>query len=359
MNINMNINNFKINRKWKKREVIIFLEQLSLYMSAGLQIDRALVVIQNSSPKHLQIALHKIRTSIESGMSFSKSFSQLVSNSSAVTSLIHQGELVGDLGKALYSAKVLLERGEELSKKCWSAMIYPLVIGFFACLLTLGLVRGVMPQIIPMLLSLHVKLPLLTRVVIWCSSNIIDYGLWIAIACTIVVASFVYSYKKLLPIREVVQRGILGLPVIGGAFRSYCSSVFLRSCGTMIESGMSVSDAYKGTTEGVFLIPLKKRYDIYSDSLYRGQTLSRILSASEMKFPSFVPALVSVGEASGTLSVSLINSANIIDKDIEYMLKKLTALIEPVMMAGMGSVVGSIALSIIMPIYDISKVLQR
>ncbi|MES2216018.1 MAG: type II secretion system F family protein [Patescibacteria group bacterium] len=351
--------NLTLNRKWKRREIIILLEQLGLYVSSGLPIDRALSIIGENGSKARIVTIMKMKSAIESGAAFSRTYTENISRAGTVVSILEQGESSGDLGRAFHSAKLLLERGDELSKKCLSALAYPMIIGVFAVLLTIGLVRGVMPQIIPLLKSLHVKLPLLTRVVIFLSDGFLVYGMWIAASGLIGGIGGIVVYKKFLHVRRVVHKMLLVVPLIGGVIQSYWFALFLRSCGTLVESGTSISVAYSSASAGISLIPFRLKLQMHSGSMYEGVSLASVLSAKNMKFPPYIPALISAGESSGTLGSSLLRAADIIDRDIEHMLKRLTSLIEPVMMAGMGCVVGAIALSIMMPIYDISRVLQR
>jgi type II secretory pathway component PulF len=148
-------------------------------------------------------------------------------------------------------------------------------------------------------------------------------------------------------------------PLVGSVVYSYWLALFLRSCGTMIESGTSVAESYASAVTGIGFVPLSVPLGRRMGSLSQGVSLASVLSSSEIRIPQYIPALVSAGESSGTLGISLIRAADIVDRDIEHRLKRLTSLIEPVMMAAMGCMVGAIALSIMMPIYDISKVLQR
>ncbi len=355
----MKLSQIKFNQTWKRREIIIFLDQLGIYVSSGLGLDQALLIMSDNSTKHRKSTIDDIKRSVESGALFSRVFKENISKSPTLVGIIEQGQLSGDFGRALNAAKMLLEREDELSKRCWSAMAYPTVIGVFACLLTIGLVRGVMPQIIPLLESLHVKLPLLTRMVIWISENFLKYGLWMGFAAVFLISSLLFLYKKYERFREVIHNIILWTPLVGGIVRSYWQALFLRSCGTMVESGLSVSLAYTNTISGVSLIPLKNKLSRNSAALDGGTSLSTVAGSSGVRFPSYISALISAGESSGTLGTSLLRGADIIDRDLEHLLKKLTSLIEPIMMAGMGCVVGAIALSIMMPIYDISRVLQK
>jgi len=125
----------------------------------------------------------------------------------------------------------------------------------------------------------------------------------------------------------------------------------------LIESGLSSTQAYARTASVISLLPLKESFLSDLGDIFRGVSFGSVMSGKKM--PPYIVPLLQAGEASGTLGASLSRAAAILDRGIEHSLHRMTSLIEPVMMAGMGCIVGAIALSIMMPIYDISKVLQK
>ncbi len=346
--------------RFKKQELMLFFERLELYISSGLSLNQALSVSTNGVHKKYKGVLLGIFREVDKGKKFAGALGTHIKISKTVLGLIDNGESSGNLAQSILSALALLERQEELKKKCLSAMTYPVVIGVFAIALTLGLVKGVMPQIIPMLKSLHVSLPILTRIVIFFSENIISYGLYYFLSLIFVLILFIYFYKRKKVFRYYFQSFLIKIPLIGNLISMYFLSVFLRSIGSLTESGISVSVAYEDSKETLSFLPLYERLHANTKQIHRGIGMSKIFSSiPSVLMPAYIPPLIEAGEASGNLGKSLLRSAHIIDRSLEHSLKKLTSLIEPIMMAGIGCVVGSIALSIMMPIYDISKVLQK
>ena len=134
-------------------------------------------------------------------------------------------------------------------------------------------------------------------------------------------------------------------------------AVFLQSGGALLDSGISITDAYKGTVDTMTLIPLKKYFESFTVSISQGVPLGNVF-ASKI-FPQYVSSLLLAGSASGPLGSSCVRAAHIMERDIQHALNRMTALIEPLMMVGMGLIIGSIALSIMLPIYSISSVLQH
>jgi type II secretory pathway component PulF len=334
-------------------------ERLEMYLSAGLPLDKALQTVAHGSSKRNCMILERILGEVYSGERISASFSRHLRISKTLCSLIEHGETSGNLPGSLVLARSILERQSDTFKKCTSALVYPMVIGVFALVLTLGLVRGVMPQITPMLKSLRVPLPVLTKIMITISEHVVAYGLYVCAGLVILGAITVVLYKKVAWFAYLCQWCATRIPIVGNVFFLYSISLFLRSFGSLVESGLPVPASYVSTSTTLPLLPLKRALQQKSSEIQKGVSLGVILSTVNRKVPRHVSSLVSAGELSGSLGASLVRAATIIDRDMDHSLKRLTSLIEPLMMVGMGCTVGSIALSIMMPIYDMSKVLQH
>jgi len=352
----------KPNKKWSRRDIIMLLERLEMYLSSGLEIGRALAIVEEGLSQKQQASIRVLSKAVESGGSLSKNLMEQIGISETTAGLIEHGEYSGSLPQSLFAARALLEKEDELFKKCASAMAYPVVIGAFASLLTIGLVRGVMPQIIPMLTSLHVKLPFITVVVIFFSEVITKWGLYILLSLIVVTFAFRFALKNILPVRRLSHETVLNIPIIGRLFFDYYLAVFLHSCGSLVESGLPVKDAFSDTAGTIALIPLRRFLQDRAPNISQGLSFGSVIANATIvhkKMPAFVAPLLNAGEASGTLGLSIIRAGNILDRDIDHSLKKLTALIEPIMMISMGCAVGSIAMAIMMPIYSLSSALQN
>jgi len=344
---------------WNRKHSALFLERIELYAGAGMPIDRALLLAEEGASSQRKASIARVRQSVESGGTLAEALSGELRLSQALVGLISHGESSGDLPLSLAYARSIMERQDELLKKCLSALTYPFAIGAFALVLTIGLMRGVMPQIIPMLKALHAQLPLLTRVVIMFSDGLVSYGAYAFSGFIIISACACFAYARHARSRKAVHTILLKLPLVGKLGRWYVFALFFRSTGMLVDAGMPVSVACARTASVVPLIPLRELLGATTPSLRGGASAGSVFLRLGGGLPSHVPPLVSAGEASGTLGPSMIRAADIIDRDIEHALKRLTSLIEPAMMAGMGCMVGAIALSIMMPIYDISKALQH
>lgn len=344
-------------KKWKRRDIILLLERLEMYYSSGLQINLALFHLEDGLRKNQQISMVKIRQFVESGGLLSAGLDRYICLPKTISGLIEHGELSGNLTKTLTLAKSIMEKEEELLKRCTGALVYPIVIGLFTIVLTVGLLKGVMSQIVPMLKGLDVPLPFLTRLMIGLSEVVSSYGLYILFGCLGVFLVWKIFIIKTNTWKIVSQNLILKTPFLGNLVYNYHIALFLHSCGSLIESGLQVKDAYMRITASVSYIPLRHFLLVRTVDVARGISLGTVLN--QKYTPSYVKPLLNAGETSGVLGLSTIRAGNIVDKEIEHTLKKFTSLIEPVMMVAMGCIVGALALSIMLPIYNISGALQK
>jgi|GEM_PF-498136 len=349
--------------RWSRRERIFLLEQLEMFVSAGLTVGQGLEIIKGArgkaqgATKAKGASLEDVQKEVESGGLLSRALFVHVGLSKSLTSIIEHGERVGGLAAALASARDLLVKEDELVKKCLSAMTYPVIIGVLAVVLTVGLMRGVVPQIVPMLTGMHVELPLLTKVTIWMSGAIMSFGLYVLATLFVSAVAAIFAYRKYPLIRRFSHYAIFHVSLVGGIIYSYSLSIFLRSLGTLVKSGIQIVEAYSEVVEAASFEPFKADVDHGVEHIRNGFLLKDIFTHKNI--PAYVSSLVSAGESSGSLGESLIRAASIIENDLENTLKRLTSLIEPLMMIGVGGVVGAIALSIMMPIYGMSQALQH
>jgi type II secretory pathway component PulF len=334
----------------------MFIERLEMYISSGMQLGLAVAHAGHGLSKKQCLSLDHVRDQVEGGLALSSSLARQIGYPPSVIGIVSCGESSGNLPQALRLAHSLLEREDDLRKKCASAMTYPAVIGVAAGTLTIGLVRGIMPQITPLLTGMHADLPMLTKIVIGASDLIGAYGIWAVLFALALAMLLVWSYRKLNPFRSLAHRAIIHVPIIGELIERYSLAVFFHSMGALTESGMAADAAFEEAIIAVGLLPLRDRLAGSIKIVVHGGSLASVFADG---MPRYIAPLVSAGEASGNLSNSLSRAANILDKDIDHSLKRMTALIEPVMMIFMGTTVGGIALSIMMPIYDISKNLQH
>lgn len=346
----------RFKRRFNRKSRLALLERLEMYISSGLPIARSLSLAGAVLPKRQRESLDRVRQAVESGQILSAILASEVRLPSAVVGLIACGESSGNLTETLKISHALLEREDELIKKCLSAMTYPTVVGLAAVALSFGLVLVIMPQIIPLLDGLHTDLPLITKIVMAASRVLMSYWLYFTVSSAILSALLIAAYRSSRMVRASLHLCAIHAPIVGGIMSRYALALFFQSFGALVESGMPADAAYAKAASSIELIPLRRSLEGKTETIMHGEP---IYEAFAENAPPYVAPLVAAGEASGNLGRALLRAACLIDRELDHSLKRLTALIEPAMMIGMGCVVGSVALSIMMPIYDISKTLQH
>lgn len=342
--------------RWSRKDKLTLVESLGMYVGVGLSLDACFGILATGLPKRYRGVCLSMSQEILTGRSLSSILADYVRLPTSVISLIACGESTGSLAKTFEITHTLLDKQGELIKKCVSALVYPLVIGTVALGIMIGLVSGVMPQITPLLISLHTKLPLLTVWMIWISHTIVTYGLYYIVGIIGFIIVMSLAWRKLSWFRYGIEVIILKIPLIGSLSRLYSFSVFFVAYGSLCATGMQTDDAYSKAITSIPFTHLRKIFERRAVVLTHGGKINSICDES---MPSYVQAILSAGEASGHLADSFLRVSRLIERDIDHKIKYLTSLIEPVMMVGMGAMVGSIALSIMLPIYGISKTLQH
>ncbi|MDE1975053.1 MAG: type II secretion system F family protein [Patescibacteria group bacterium] len=342
--------------KWKTKDKALLIESLSLYISAGLRVTDALDATAANMSVRKKACISRIKTDFEHGRSLSSALKEEVGLPSSTVGLVACGESSGSLGSALASAHYVMERAADMKSRCLSSMAYPALIGLATSALTLGLVRGVIPQIEPLLKGMGTGLPLMTKVVVAFSDAVASYWLqMIAVAAAAATVAAV-AYARSEAAHRASQWMLVHIPIAGGAFRRYALSMLLRSLGVLIDNGMPIDTAYSQAVSEVTILGMRSSLLTGLPRVRRGEKLSSIMSAV---LPPYASSLISAGEASGAVGQTIIRAADIMDRDLDQTLKRLSSLMEPMMMLVMGGVVGTVAISIMMPIYDISRALQH
>jgi type IV pilus assembly protein PilC len=247
------------------------------------------------------------------------------------TSVLRVGEASGTLDKSLVFLSEYLEYSHDLSQEVSAALIYPKFITTLIFFVTAFLTGYILPKLVPIFKQLHVTLPLSTRILLAVSTFVRAH--WILLIVAIVLLRILYSVLLRIPsVRLVFDRMILSLPLFGSLLKNYQLALFTQLFLTLFRSGSPV--------EG-------------------GMTFSKAISAEEKLFPNNIIAIVSAGEQSGSLEQSFKSLAEYYAKEVRLKTKKLPALIEPVLLVVIAFVVGFVALSIILPIYEVTRGITR
>ncbi len=336
-----------------RRDVTFFTRQLSDLLEAGLTLMRALNVIQDQTENpRLQEILGDLVAHVRDGKSFSDALAFYPKIFPPIyVSMVRSGEVGGILGGVLSRLADFSEKEEELQGKVRAAMAYPALI----CLVGMGTVAVLLIFVVPKLVILFQDvgqvLPLPTQILIAVSNGVAKYW-WGALLIAALGGFFGKRHSLPQGARLAIDRIKLRLPVWGSLIKKVEIARFARSLATLLSHGVPILQAMQSVYQATGNEMLKGELQKIGDQLRGGTTLSQGMRQSRI-FPNLVVNMVSVGEEAGSLDRSLIKIADTYEREADRAMKMMTALVEPVMILVMGSVVGFIVVSMLLPIFQI------
>ncbi|MFH1061316.1 MAG: type II secretion system F family protein [Candidatus Omnitrophota bacterium] len=340
------------------RDLVIFNNQLATMIGSGLTLVTSLNVLsQQVENKKLQEVIIKVRDDVESGISFSsalekhpKVFSTLFVN------MINAGETGGALEEILRRLALFAEQSEEISMNVKTALTYPVLIVLVTTGVVLFLVMGVFPKFEILFKSMDVALPLPTQILLTISHWLREK--WYFIVATLFgLIVFFLRYRKTPAGKYNIELFILRIPVFGTIIKKAGISRFARTLGTLINSGVPILQSLRIVETTVGNAAIAKIVSIVADNVNRGESMASPLRDNKI-FPPMVGHMVSIGEESGTLDTILNKIADFYDSEVDSTVKRLSSIIEPVLLIFIGGIVGMIALSLFLPMFDLVKVIK-
>ena len=339
------------------KEQTFFIKRLSFLIRAGVPILESMIMIKAQTRKNNHsIIFQTIIADLSKGLYLSKSlakFRKIFGDFSI--NIISSGESAGTLPDTLEYLAEELKKKSTLRKKIATALIYPIIITIATFGITVFLMVYLFPKIMPVFTSLHITLPLSTRVVIFFSNFLKDYGLVLIILLLTCITSIMVTLKQNQVFHFYFDKLIIKLPLIGNVVKNYNLANITRSLGLLLKSGLTLAETLEITTRITGNLVYKEELKNMMSVTNRGERMSVYLTASRELFPDVVAQIISVGERSGNLSHSLIYLSELYETEVDDFTKNLSSTIEPILMIVMGILVGFIAISIITPIYSITQ----
>ena len=333
----------------------IFTRQFAVLFNSGMSMVRSLeaLMIGGDSEK-LTRTIEQIAKDIKAGYSLSRALSKHPDVFSPVyISLVKAGEMAGALGEVLDRLASLMERDNALRKKVSSAMTYPIFVLFFACVVVIGLVLYILPQFMDIFTGLGTELPIYTKILMWIVNTALNPAF---IVCFVLFVSIIWIsssfYLKTPQGRKFRDTVILELPIIGPINKKTVIARFCRTLGTLISSGVPVVHSLEIVARAVGNERVSDLLSNVKEGLKAGLRLSQPMMESNI-FPPIVSNMVAIGEETGSLAMLMEKLANYFDQEVEYALSSFASVIEPIMILGLGGIIGFILLAVFMPIYGL------
>ena len=342
----------------RKGELEVFTRQLSTMLGAGIPMLEALEILadQAESPG-FAYCLGRVVEDIRSGSDLSKSLEQHKKVFSHIyVSMIRAGEVSGQLDIILTRLAEYLEAAAHLRGEIKSAMTYPVISLVLVFGIASFLMIGIVPSFKPVFESLDVKLPGLTVFIMDVAFFMKDY--WYVIFGLLAAAFVALRLLVQTPKGAFAKDAfMLKLPVFGTLFKKVCLSRFSRTFSTLIKSGVPILGAMEIVSDTSGNRVISRIVDSARESVKNGESLSEPFMRSEV-FPPMVVKMMAIGERSGALDALLEKIAEFYDQQVEAEVKGLTSMIEPIMIAIMGVIVGGIVLAVFLPIFKLQEKLS-
>ncbi|MDY6986748.1 MAG: type II secretion system inner membrane protein GspF [Thermodesulfobacteriota bacterium] len=345
-------------KRVKGAEVSVTTRQLSVLLAAGVPLVGALDALgsQIGNPLFKKI-MAQIKESVNEGNSLAVSLSQHPKQFSNIyVNMVRAGEASGALDIVLARLAEYTENQEALKSRFKAAMAYPIVMTLVGSMVLFFLVTFVVPNITRVFTDMHHALPLPTVVLIAISSFFKSFW-W---ALVIVAVGLVIGVKQFIKTsrgHHVWDRLKLRLPVLGSINQRIAVARFSRTLGTLLESGVPLLSALDIVKNIVNNILFGEAIDNACEEIEAGKSLAIPLGRSPW-FPSIAVQMISVGEQSGELEAMLNKIADTYEKDVETQVMAMTSMLEPVMIVVMAVLVGFIVMSILLPIFEMSQMVQ-
>jgi type II secretory pathway component PulF len=335
-------------------DILFFIRNFSIALQSGVTVVSALDIMeQDSSRKSMRDMIIKVSASVRGGTSLSDSFMPFSKYfTPAFVGLLRAGEISGTLGKAFNLIGEYLKREFSLKQKLKSALIYPVVL-VVSSLSVVGLLMiFVLPKLSGAFAQSGVKLPLITQIVL-AISNIFTYSLWLDLLFVLVFIALFLLATKTKAGSDRLNKIIEVAPISGKMMRSVAVVRFLRTLGNLLQAGVSIIESLRVTADSVGHLGMKSAILSMCDDVEGGGQLSKSMENYPKYFSGVIIGLVRVGEETGNLGSILIEVSEFFDDELDYNLKNAMALLEPLLLLAMGIVVGVIALSVLLPIYQL------
>jgi type IV pilus assembly protein PilC len=341
--------------KVRLKELAVYSRQLSVLIDAELPLIQSLnILAEQTRNKYFKRVINTVREDVEAGSTlnqakrkFPKAFDDLYCN------LVASGEQSGSLDIMLRRLAEYIEKSVRLRSKVRQAMIYPLAIASFAVIVTIFLLWKVIPVFASIFLELGAQLPALTAFIIALSRFVQKYILFIFLGIIGLIVGFRY-FRRTPQGRWMTDRWILKIPLFGELIRKVAVSRITRTLSTLVSGGVPMLEALKITSSTANNILLETAILESHQKVSEGKSLTDALKETG-HFPFMLTQMVSVGEATGTLDEMLSKMADFYDEEVDAAVASLLSIMEPVLMIVVGGLVGSLVISMYLPIFSLMQ----
>jgi type IV pilus assembly protein PilC len=343
----------------KLKDLAVFSRQFATMINSGLSLLRALTILaEQTESKALAEIIGQVRNEVEQGTALSTSLAKHPKTFNRLyVAMIKAGEVGGFLDKVLLELADSIEKEVELRGKVRSAMTYPIAVFAMVIMIVAAMLVFVVPQFETLYSQLGGQLPFLTRILLGASRFVAGWGGGVVVIAVVVGVIAFRRFHATPAGRFAVDRAKLRAPVFGPLVRKTVLSRFSRTLSTLLGSGVPILQSLEIVSETVNNDVVSRAVKDVQDSVREGESLAVPL-AKHSVFPPMVVQMLAVGEETGAIDVMLDKVGDFYDAEVSAAVDSLTSLIEPILIAVMGSVVGGMVVALYLPMFNIINLVK-
>jgi type IV pilus assembly protein PilC len=348
---------FKSGKKITPEDIALFARQLATMLQAGIPMVQAFDIVGNGHDKpSMQKLILAIKADIEAGTSLHEALAKHpLYFDDLFVNLVEAGEQAGALETLLDKVATYKEKTEALKKKIKKALFYPAAVVIVAVIVTAILLIFVIPQFESLFKGFGADLPAFTQMVINLSKFVQTKGWLIALIFGGAGYAFFYFKKRSRPMRRTLDRMMLKAPVVGPILVKAAIARYARTLSTMFAAGVPLVEALTSVAGATGNIVYEEGTLKIRDEVSTGQRLQRCMEDSEL-FPNMVVQMIAVGEESGSLDTMSAKVADFYEADVDAAVDAMSSLLEPLIMAILGVLVGGMVIAMYLPIFKLGAV---
>ena len=343
--------------KVKTEDIAVFARQLATMLAAGIPLVQAFEIVGNGSDKpSMQKLILDIKGDVEAGTSLHEALARHPLHfDDLFVNLVEAGEHAGALESLLDKIATYKEKTEALKKKVKKALFYPAAVMVVAVVVTVILLIFVIPQFEALFKGFGADLPAFTQMVINLSKFVQAKGIFIAIVVGAAIWAFIYFKKRSKAMRTFLDRASLKIPIVGPILNKSAIARYARTLSTMFAAGVPLVEALESVAGATGNIVYENAVLKMKDEVATGQRLQRSMENCGL-FPNMVIQMIAVGEESGSLDAMSAKVATFYEAEVDNAVDSMSSLLEPLIMAILGVLVGSLVIAMYLPIFKLGSV---
>jgi type IV pilus assembly protein PilC len=350
-------NAFRSGGKVSNEDIAVFARQLATMMSAGIPMVQAFEIIGNGHEKPaMQKLVLDIKANIEGGSTLHESLAKFpLFFDDLFVNLVEAGEQAGALESLLDKIATYKEKTEALKKKIKKALFYPIAVLVVAVIVSVILLIFVIPQFEELFKGFGADLPAFTQMVVNLSRFVQHQGWWVVLLIGGSFYAFFYFYKRSKKMQLAADRILLKFPIIGPILVKAAIARFARTLATMFAAGVPLVEAMQSVAGATGNIVYEEAVLRMKDEVATGQRLQRAMENTGL-FPNMVVQMIAVGEESGSLDTMSGKVAEFYEAEVDNAVDSMSSLLEPLIMAVLGVLVGGMVIAMYLPIFKLGQV---